>query len=80
MSINAIEKSRLVNLLIFYLLNILKSKSIYCPTDLIDPPISDPIPIKEPAAEIKQPSPPELPPTILFQINLFNVIYINLCN
>jgi len=53
------KKSRFIN-------QIINELFILFLTIRIEPPISEPIPIIEPADDTMQPSPPELPPTILF--------------
>jgi hypothetical protein len=64
MPVNTIEKCRLLKNYNLFLKKCHK-RSARKITILIEPPISDPMPITEPAEPTMQPSPPELPPTIL---------------
>ena len=64
MAINSIKKGRLFEDKLFCLTYIIEF-GLKILTILIDPPISDPTPKTAPVDDTMQPSPPELPPTIL---------------
>ena len=66
MAINSVKKGRLFEEKLFSLTNKIDFDELNVSlTILIDPPISDPTPKTAPVDDTMQPSPPELPPTIL---------------
>ena len=65
MAINSIKKGRLFEEQLFSLTKKIEFDELNILTILIDPPISDPTPKTAPVDDTMQPSPPELPPTIL---------------
>ena len=65
MAVNSIKKGRLFKEKLLSLANKIEFWLNASLTILIDPPISDPTPKTAPVDDTMQPSPPELPPTIL---------------